>query len=81
MMTVRIRFFALGRELVGRSELAYTLEDGATLHNVIQRLKAEHPALERLPSCMLAINSDYADESQPLRDGDEIALIPPVSGG
>jgi molybdopterin converting factor subunit 1 len=80
-MTVQIRFFALGRELIGRSELVYTLEDGASLQTLMHKLKADHPAIEGLPSFLLAVNSDYADESHLLSDGDEIALIPPVSGG
>jgi molybdopterin converting factor subunit 1 len=80
-MTITVRLFALGRELVGRAELALVLAAGATANDVVQHLQAEYPAFERLPSFVLAVNNDYAERDEPLHDGDEVAIIPPVSGG
>jgi molybdopterin converting factor small subunit len=88
-MTITIRLFALGRELVGANTLEYSFaEDGdsgsgspVTVADVLQRLQKEHTALARLPSFLVAVNSEYAERTRPLCDGDELAIIPPVSGG
>jgi molybdopterin synthase catalytic subunit/molybdopterin converting factor small subunit len=74
---VRVRLFAMLRELAGRSSVDVELADGATAGDVWAELGigAEPPALG------VAVNRAYADRSTPLADGDEVAFIPPVSGG
>jgi molybdopterin synthase catalytic subunit len=82
-MTVRIRLFAILRERAGRDSVELELDDGATVAEALDAL-AEVPGLSevigRLPVTM-AVNRDYADAATPLAAGDELALIPPVSGG
>jgi molybdopterin synthase catalytic subunit len=82
-MTVDVRLFAILRERAGRDRIAVELAPGATVADAIDALAAE-PALaallERLPVTM-AVNRDYASAETELRAGDELALIPPVSGG
>ena len=82
-MTVRVRLFAILRERAGRDEVELELEDGATVAEAIAAV-GELPGLGdvvgRLPVRM-AVNRDYADEATTLAAGDELALIPPVSGG
>jgi molybdopterin synthase catalytic subunit len=82
-MTVRVRLFAMLRERAGRDEVEVELGEGATVADAIAAVGAL-PGLEdvvgRLPVRM-AVNRDYADESTSLEAGDELALIPPVSGG
>jgi len=81
-MQVRVRFFGPARELLGNEEVEMTLPDGATLVALRERLSAICSSLcALLPRCRFAVNGEYADEMTPLRDGDEVALIPPVSGG
>lgn len=81
-MQVQVRFFALAREKAGTSAADWALPDGATLADLWQALEAAHPALAPLASSVsFAVNREYAERSQPLGDGDEIAVIPPVSGG
>jgi molybdopterin synthase sulfur carrier subunit len=53
----------------------------ATVGELREALMAQYPALQELRSLFIAVNQSYADDSQPLRPEDEIALIPPVSGG
>jgi len=57
------------------------LPAGATADVAWDRLVAAHPALGKLPPCALAVNRSYAERDTPLADGDELALLPPVSGG
>jgi molybdopterin converting factor subunit 1 len=79
---VRIRLFARLRELAGASELTRQVPDQATANDAWQALTAEFPAMAdygRSVSC--AVNEEYARLTAPLRDGDEVAFLPPVSGG
>ncbi len=82
MITVRVRFFAGHRDIVGRAEQALTLEEGATVGAVWEQLIGAYPRLADYTGRLLfAVNQDFADPSTPLADGDEVAFIPPVSGG
>jgi molybdopterin converting factor subunit 1 len=79
---VRIRLFALQRELAGTREVTLELPDGATVEAGWQALVALFPVLAPgRPSMRFARNAEYADVSEVLADGDELAFIPPVSGG
>jgi MoaE-MoaD fusion protein len=79
---VRVRFFAIQRELAGTRELALDLADGATIDDAWAAIVARFPALEPgRPYVRFARNAAYAPASTALSDGDELALIPPVSGG
>jgi MoaE-MoaD fusion protein len=79
---IRVRLFALQRELVGAREVALELPDGATVEAGWQALVDRHPVLAPgRPSMRFARNGSYADVTDALADGDELAFIPPVSGG
>jgi molybdopterin converting factor subunit 1 len=74
-MVVSVRLFAGLRERAGRDRVELELPDGATVSDLLA-------AMDVAPrSCVVAINREYADEGQPVRAGDEVALVPPVSGG
>ena len=81
-MRVTVRLFARLRDIAGSGELARDLAPGATIGSVWRQLADEYPALapyERAISS--AVNADYARMDTPLHDGDEVAFLPPVSGG
>jgi molybdopterin converting factor subunit 1 len=81
-LAVDIRYFAMIREIVGRSSERRRVPDGITVGELFDRLIAEHPRLERLkPIAMLMVNKAYVSSDYRLREGDEVAFIPPVSGG
>jgi MoaE-MoaD fusion protein len=81
-MRVRIRLFASLREAVGRSEVELDLPDGATAEEAWERLAAEHAGLAaRRARLTAAVNRTYAPFDTPLREGDELVFVPPVSGG
>jgi molybdopterin synthase catalytic subunit len=79
---VRVRLFAIQRELAGTREVALELPEGADVEAAWLALVGRHPLLgPGRPSVRFARNGDYADPTTPLADGDEVAMIPPVSGG
>jgi len=79
---VRVRFFGPAKDLTGCEETFLKLPKGSSLSKAVETLLGVFPNLtERLNHYRFAVNADYADESTVLEDGDEIALIPPVSGG
>ena len=81
-MKVRLLYFAVLRDIVGKSEEVVDLPEGTRALQVWERLRNAHDALtgyERPP--MTAVNEEYVDANAPLRDGDEVAFIPPVAGG
>lgn len=79
---VTVKLFAAYQEAYGKSELVMQLPDGAPVSAVCDRLLQEHPELEPWRSLTrFGINLDYALPATPLQDGDEVVLIPPVSGG
>lgn len=81
-MKVTVRFFASSREAVGQSELALELLQGTEVQALLQRLASDYPKLMgHLPTLMVAVNEEYAERNHRLSPGDEVALIPPVSGG
>ena len=81
-MRVRIRLFAVQRELAGAREVALDLPDGGVVADAWEALVALHPSLAPgRDSVRFARNGTYADAATGLTDGDEVAMIPPVSGG
>jgi molybdopterin converting factor subunit 1 len=79
---VTVRLFARLRDIAGAAELARELAPGATIGDVWRQLAAEFPELASYErSISSARNADYARMDQAIGDGDEIAFLPPVSGG
>jgi molybdopterin converting factor subunit 1 len=81
-MHVTIRLFARLREMAGTGELAREIADDATASDAWMSLVREFPSMgdySRNVAC--AVNEEYAQLSARLKDGDEIAFLPPVSGG
>jgi molybdopterin synthase catalytic subunit len=76
-MLVRVRLFAVLRERAGRDELELELPEGARVRDALESVADVAGGLR----VVMAVNREYADEDAPLRAGDELALIPPVSGG
>lgn len=81
-MTIQALFFAVLRDALTTSRLDATLPDGATGTDLLDRLADEHPEVARYRGVVrLAVNGRYVPEATTLADGDEVALITPVSGG
>jgi molybdopterin converting factor subunit 1 len=81
-MLITVKLFAILRERSGLAELQIELPDPATVadarQTILQKLPELEPLLKRVA---FAVNRSYANTDAVLQDGDELALIPPVSGG
>jgi molybdopterin converting factor subunit 1 len=79
---VTVRLFARLRDLAGTGEIERDVASPATVRTVWQGLVGEIPALQAYEQTMsVAVNADYAKMSAAVADGDEVAFMPPVSGG
>src|SRR6266545_7109603 len=82
-MTVRVRLFAVLRQRAGRESVDIEVDEGATVADALDALAAEPGlagVLDRMP-VRVAVNRDYAEPETELSPDDELALVPPVSGG
>jgi len=81
-MQIRILFFGVLKDIAGQGSELVELPEAATLKDLLGRLQQKMPRLNaHLPSVALSINQEYAQPESPLTQGDEVALLPPVSGG
>jgi len=81
-MRVRVLFFGVLKDLVGSTGESLELQDGATVADVLTHYEAQVPRIrELLPAVALSVNQHYSGPGAVLGDNDEVALLPPVSGG
>ena len=81
-MRVQVLFFGQLKDLTGRSSESLPLGDRATLHDVLAHYSQKYAPIAKLASSLaLSVNQVYAAGDAVLHDGDEVALLPPVSGG
>ncbi|HLP91456.1 MAG TPA: MoaD/ThiS family protein [Nostocaceae cyanobacterium] len=81
-ITVTVKLFAVYQETYGVAELVLEFPPGTPVKAVCDRLISEHPQLEKWRDLTrFGINLIFAEPDTPLQDGDEVVLIPPVSGG
>lgn len=81
-MRVTVRLFARLRDIAGTAQFTRELPAGATPRLLWDRLAGEHPDLAAYANAVsTAVNAEYSSMEQPLADGDEVAFLPPVSGG
>ena len=81
-MIVHVRLFAAARELAGREVVEILAEEPLTVGDLRALLATQVPALAPLlPHVRLAVNSSYASDATHVAEGDDVACIPPVSGG
>ena len=81
MIKVNILAFGIARDICGTRAFELVLPSPCSTEALLQILQEKYPALAQLASCSLAVNASYVQETQLLSDGDEVAIIPPVSGG
>ncbi|RMF91454.1 MAG: molybdopterin converting factor subunit 1 [Methanobacteriota archaeon] len=84
MTMVTVRFFAGFRERTGTDRVEIPFEDGMTLTELMKRLGKEFPELKKAWKdgvATVAVNHEVMDGDYPVKEGDEVAIFPPVSGG
>ncbi len=81
-MIVSVRLFARLKERVGATQIDIDVQEPATVSTLLRVIYSQYPVLQQHSSSLLvSINQEFADDSHPIAEGDEIALFPPVSGG
>ena len=80
-MSVTVLLFASYADALGTSSLRLELDDGATVTEVVERLRERAGAHALPPDPLVAVNERYARRDHALRAGDTVAIIPPVAGG
>ena len=81
-MKIRVQFYAQLRDLIGMRELDVDLAEGATVHDLLEKVYAQQPALRPYDkSILIGAAVEFVDRNYKLKPGDEIAIMPPVQGG
>jgi len=82
MATVHVMLFAGLKEIIGQREIDVAVPEGASVDELRDRIGAAYPLAQAvLPTVVCAVDEEYVPPDHRLRDGDRVALIPPVSGG
>jgi len=81
-MKIKVRLFARYRELVGNTETNLQIQPGTTVGTLKSQIERQFPQLKSYANNLLvALNGEFADSDSVLKKGDEVALLPPFSGG
>lgn len=81
-MTVRVQFFSHLRDVTGTSESQVHIPEGGTVADLLTVLRGEHPKLREWDSSILVgVGVEFVDRNYLLKEGEEIAIMPPVQGG
>lgn len=80
-MQLKILPFGITKDIISEAILYFEYNKDVTVGSLRATLLQRYPALERLNSLAIAVNGEYALDEQGIKNGDEIVLIPPVSGG
>lgn len=81
-MKIRVKFFALYRQITGKEEITLQVPSNTTVSELQSRLLADFPQIARASvKPLIAVNAEYAGPDQVLEHGDTVALLPPFSGG
>ncbi len=80
LASVKVKLFASSRELVGESEVKVSLADQTTVGNLRKKIVEMYPALSKI-TFVIAVNHKVVDDSIIINHSDEVAILPPVSGG
>ncbi|MHA6249602.1 molybdopterin converting factor subunit 1 [Pontibacter sp. CAU 1760] len=80
-MKIKVMAFGVAKDIFGASVVEVDMAAKSTVANLKAALEARYPRLQQLSSFMIAVNEEYAEAGNSLQPHDEVAIIPPVSGG
>ena len=80
-MEITVLAFGIAKDIFGGASVTVALADNATTADLKTSLEEKYPRLKHLASYMVAVNNEYAEDSGLITERDEVAVIPPVSGG
>ena len=81
MMTLKVLAFAVVKNIFGNASVQIELKEGSTVSALRISLEEKFPGLRELSSFLIAVNNEFASANYLIQESDEIAIIPPVSGG
>ena len=80
-MKINLLAFGIARDIIGASLLEIEFKEHPSIGNMKHFLSQQYPEFEKLASLSLAVNANYVDDNYLIQQGDEVVIIPPVSGG
>ncbi|GEJ46243.1 MoaD/ThiS family protein [Chryseobacterium sp. ON_d1] len=80
-MILKILAFGITKDIFGTSEKEIEIHEGVSVKTLKELLEKDFPELKRLKSYFIAVDDEYAEDDQIITESNEIAIIPPVSGG
>lgn len=80
-MKLQVLLFGITRDMVGQNQIQLELDEPINIESFKQMLMDKYPQMNDLAHIKIAVNQEFANDGTLLQEGDEIALIPPVSGG
>lgn len=80
-MNYKIILFGITKDIIGKPAINLNFSSSVKVQDILSKLKADYPALKELNSLVVAVNDEYAETDDVVKETDDIALIPPVSGG
>ncbi|PWK78164.1 molybdopterin synthase sulfur carrier subunit [Mucilaginibacter oryzae] len=80
-MKINVLAFGVAKDIFGSGEVSLEMSNDATIYNLKYLLEQQYPRLKQLSSYMVAVNNEYALPGDTIHERDEVAIIPPVSGG
>ncbi|MCL4341617.1 MAG: MoaD/ThiS family protein [Candidatus Thermoplasmatota archaeon] len=81
-MKIVVKYFALFRDITGTDMESIVIDDGSPVSNLLETIRKKYPDMERTNrDVLVSVNRIFATHELKLKDGDEVAIFPPVSGG
>ena len=81
-MKIVVRYFALFRDTTGTDQDSLVIDDGSTVSELLETIRKKYPDMEKTKrDVLVSVNRNFATHELKLKDGDEVAIFPPVSGG
>ena len=80
-MEIQITAFGIAKDILSTNKLSYEMPDGISVKDLKDKLLEDYEDFEKLRSLRLAVNEEYVEDNFILSNGDDVVLIPPVSGG